>query len=214
MKLCPFCGRAIEDDARYCSGCGKKINEHDEITHNPITEAMLHYDEMPDVITKRKREIVRCPRCGEHSLHPLSETTTSVQTSGGGYSSGKGCLGWLLFGPVGLLCGGLGQKQRTSIHTDNKLYWICNECGFKFRNLDDWNNEIESKIKQQKLEQYSAITLAVLAVLFLLIGEGMEFLGLLFFAIGVADGVLAFTLSQSIKREKEDYEKLQEESFE
>ena len=64
MKLCPFCGRAIEDDARYCSGCGKKINEHDEITHNPITEAMLHYDEMPDVITKRKREIVRCPRCG------------------------------------------------------------------------------------------------------------------------------------------------------
>lgn len=39
MKLCPFCGRAIEDDARYCSGCGKKINEHDEITHNPITEA-------------------------------------------------------------------------------------------------------------------------------------------------------------------------------
>jgi len=56
MKLCPFCGRAIEDDARYCSGCGKKINEHDEITHNPITEAMLHYDEMPDVITKRKRE--------------------------------------------------------------------------------------------------------------------------------------------------------------
>ena len=68
MKLCPFCGRAIEDDARYCSGCGKKINEHDEITHNPITEAMLHYDEMPDVITKRKRKIVRCPRCGEHSL--------------------------------------------------------------------------------------------------------------------------------------------------
>ena len=207
MKLCPFCGRAIEDDARYCSGCGKKINEHDEITHNPITEAMLHYDEMPDVITKRKREIVRCPRCGEHSLHPLSETTTSVQTFGGGYSSGKGCLGWLLFGPVGLLCGGLGQKQRTSIHTDN-------ECGFKFRNIDDWNNEIESKIKQQKLEQYSAITLAVLAVLFFLIGGGMEFLGILFFAIGVADGVLAFTLSQSIKREKEDYEKLQEESLE
>ena len=123
-------------------------------------------------------------------------------------------MGWLLFGPVGLLCGGLGQKQRTSIHTNNKLYWICNECGVKFRNLDDWNNEIESKIKQQKLEQYSAITLAVLAVLFLLIGEGMEFLGLLFFAIGVADGVLAFTLSQIIKREKEDYEKLQEESLE
>lgn len=53
--------------------------------------------------------------------------------------------------------------------------------GLSFRNIDDWNNEIESKIKQQKLEQYSAITLAVLAVLFFLIGGGMEFLGILFF---------------------------------
>ena len=214
MRSCPFCGRAIDDDARYCSGCCKEIDEHDEITHNPITEAMLHYDEMPVVITKRKNGIVRCPRCGERNLHPLNETTTSVQTSGGGYSSSKGCLGWLLFGPVGLLCGGLGQKQRTSVNTANKLYWVCNECGFKFRNLDDWNNEIESKMKQQKLNQYSAITLVILALLFLMIGGGMELLGIVFLAIGATNGILAFTLNRIIEREKEDYERLQEDSLE
>ena len=68
MKLCPFCGRAIEDDARYCSGCGKKINEHDEITHNPITEAMLHYDEMPDVITKRNSTVSKMRRTQSTSI--------------------------------------------------------------------------------------------------------------------------------------------------
>lgn len=213
MKSCSFCGRAMDDDAIYCSGCGRKIDESDEITHNPITEAMLHYDEMPDAITKKRHGIVKCPRCGERDLHPINETTTSVQTSGGGYSSSKGGLGWLLFGPIGLLCGGLGQKQRTSINTVHKLFWICNECGFKFRNLNDWNTEIELKVKQQKLNQYSAITLGVLALLFLLIGGGMELLGILFVVIAITNGILALTLSQIIKHEKIEYERLQEESL-
>lgn len=214
MKSCPFCGRAIDDDAIYCSGCGREIDAHDEITHNPITEAMLHYDEMPEPETRRKHGIVRCPRCGEHNLHPMNETSTSVQTSGGGYSSSKGCLGWLLFGPIGLLCGGLGQKQRTSVNTVNKLFWICNECGFKFRNLDDWAKEIDIKEKQQKLNQYSAIALVVLSLLFMMMGGGMELLGILFLAIAAMNGILAFTLIQIIKRERTDYEKLRDESLE
>ena len=57
-------------------------------------------------------------------------------------------------------------------------------------------------------------TLLFLRYFFLLIGEGMEFSRVTFFRHWSADGVLAFTLSQIIKREKEDYEKLQEESLE
>lgn len=129
--------------------CGREIEGHDEVTYNPMTDAMLHFDEMPEPVTRSKIGRVKCPRCGEHNLHPLNETSTTVHTSGGGYSSSKGCLRWLLFGPIGLLCGGIGQKQRTSVNTDNKLYWICNECGYKFRNLDDWNSEIEFKEKSR-----------------------------------------------------------------
>ena len=47
-----------------------------------------------------------------------------------------------------------------------------------------------------------------------MIGGGMELLGILFLAIGDTNGILAFTLNQIIKREKEDYERLQEESME
>lgn len=213
MKSCPFCGRAMDDGAVYCSGCGREIDDHDVITHNPITEAMLHYDEMPEPEIRRKHGIVKCPRCGEHNLYPLNETSTSVQTSGGGYSSSKGCLGWLLVGPVGLLCGGMGQKQRTSVSTVHKLFWVCNECGFKFRNLDDWATEIDTKVKQQKLNQYSAIVLIVLALMFLMIGGGMELLGILFLVIAVTNGILALTLTQIIKREQSDYERLQDESL-
>lgn len=213
MKSCPFCGRAIDDDAVYCSGCGRKIDAHDEITHNPITEAMLHYDEMPEPETRRKYGIVRCPRCGEHNLHPIDETSTSVHTSGGGYSSSKGCLGWLLFGPIGFLCGGMGQQQKASVSTVHKLFWICNDCGFKFRNLDDWAKEINTKVKQQKLNQYSAIVLGVLSLLFLMMGGGMEVLGILFLVIAITNGILAVTLSQIVKREQSDYERLQDESL-
>lgn len=214
MKLCPFCGRAIDDTALFCSGCGKKIDTGEVITDTPITEAMLHYDEMSEPETIRKYGIVKCPRCGGHNLYPLNETSTSVQTSGGGYSSGKGCLGWFLFGPIGLLIGGLGQKQKTSVSTVHKLFWVCNECGFKFRNLDDWTKEIDAKVKQQKLNQYSAIVLLVLVLLFMMIGGGMEILGILFLVIAVMNGALSLTLSQIIKREQSDYERLKEESME
>lgn len=213
MKFCPFCGRAIDDDAIYCSGCGRKIDDHDEITHNPITEAMLHYYEIPEPETSKKHGIVKCPRCGEHNLYPMNETSTSVHTSGGGYSGSKGCLGWLLFGPIGLLCGGMGQKQRTSVNTVHKLFWICNECGFKFRNLDDWATEIDTKVKQQKMNQYSAIVLMALALLFMMIGNGMDILGILFLVIAFINGILAITLSQIIKHEQSDFERLQDESL-
>lgn len=47
-----------------------------------------------------------------------------------GYGLGKGCCGYIVFGPLGLLCGlcGMGEGKKS-----NKAYWICNECGKKFR---------------------------------------------------------------------------------
>lgn len=212
MKSCPFCGRAIDDDMECCSECKKKIDD-DAVTHNPITEAMLRYDEISDTELRRKHGLVKCPRCGEHDLHPLNETTTSVQTNGGGYSSSKGCLGWLLFGPIGLLFGEMGQKQKTTINTEQKLFWVCKECGFKFRNLDDWETEINMKLKQQKLKQYSAAVFGVLALLFILFGGGIRFLGILFFVIAVINSISALTLNQIVKHERKDFIRLQEESM-
>ena len=54
----------------------------------------------------------------------------------------------------------------------------------------------------------------MLAFLFFVIGGVIELLGILFFAIGIANGILVLTLNQIIKQEKKDYERLQEESLE
>ena len=67
-----------------------------------------------------------CPRCGQKRLQ------VNVQNNGSVYSAKKGCLGWLLFGPLGLLCGLSGSKKNET--TTN---WICIACGNQFKNPDD-----------------------------------------------------------------------------
>ena len=57
---------------------------------------------------------VRCPKCG----------STSITAAKKGYGAGKGCLGWLLAGPFGLLCGMCGA---------NKMHSICMKCGHKWK---------------------------------------------------------------------------------
>lgn len=93
-----------------------------------------------------------CPNCGNNHLQAITETTNSVQTttSGGGYSGTKGCLGLLLFGPFGLLCGNCGQSQTTTstAQTTTKTYWICQDCGNKFRDLKELQTDMQ-KAQQQ-----------------------------------------------------------------
>lgn len=67
-----------------------------------------------------------CPHCGNQNCQVVTETTSTTQ----GFGVGKGCLGWLCFGPWGWLCGlfGMGKGSSHSI-----TYWICPSCGYKFR---------------------------------------------------------------------------------
>lgn len=67
----------------------------------------------------------RCPRCGGGGCQIISDTTTS----GSDYGVGKGCCGYILAGPLGLLCGFCGEGKTTT----TKHYWICPDCGKKFK---------------------------------------------------------------------------------
>ena len=204
MKKCPFCGRMNNEDASFCNGCGRDINSHDAKTYNPITEAMLHYDEIA-AMPKYKR--IHCPRCGCNNLQATVETSTSVRTTGSSYSGTKGCLGWLLFGPVGLLCGSIGQKQRMNVDTKNINYWVCSECGNKFRNLDDWKKEIDGKENSQKLNLILAAIAGGLGLLFL-IGDG-GFIGAIFLIIAAINGMLSLALRTTVNKERLAYEELE-----
>ena len=66
-----------------------------------------------------------CPHCGNEECSLISET----HTSGKDFSFGKGCLGALILGPLGILCGACGSGKTTSTNT----YWVCHSCGHKWR---------------------------------------------------------------------------------
>ena len=122
---CKYCGKRIENDAKYCPGCGKSL-----LTDETENKAEERYHQTEYC----------CPVCGSRNLHILNKT--DVHTSGGGYSGGKGCLGYLIFGPLGLLCGACGKKQRVS--TVNKTFFVCGNCGNSFRSLEELAEERSS----------------------------------------------------------------------
>lgn len=100
---------------------------------------------------------MRCPECENEQLQLLNDTTTTV--TGNNYSGGKGCLGYLMFGPLGLLCGSCGQGQKVQAKT--KKYWVCSKCGHRFRDPDEWRTEV-------KQLRTSSIGMIVLGVIFFL----------------------------------------------
>ncbi len=68
---------------------------------------------------------MQCPKCGYPNLQPVTTTTTS----GKDFSGGKACCGYILTGPIGLLCGFCGEGKTTKSTT----YWMCPNCGHKFK---------------------------------------------------------------------------------
>ncbi|MBQ8249143.1 MAG: hypothetical protein IJY93_04580 [Clostridia bacterium] len=92
-----------------------------------------------------------CPKCKSRNLQIVTNTEFSSQTKGGGYSTGKGCCGYILLGPLGLLCGGLGSKSKTTVTSKSTTTWTCLDCGNKFRDIADIEKDIESTLRTAKI---------------------------------------------------------------
>lgn len=65
-----------------------------------------------------------CTKCGCGGC----QTVTQTKYKDGGYGVGSGICGYLILGPIGLLCGLCGRKSKFK----SKTYWICPSCGKKF----------------------------------------------------------------------------------
>lgn len=81
---------------------------------------------------------MKCPRCGSENIQFGTNTS-------GGYSKGKGCCGYILLGPIGLLCG--GSKTKT------EEFWVCQKCGNKFTAKQA--QEVQQRIMKAKVTQLS-----------------------------------------------------------
>ncbi len=66
-----------------------------------------------------------CPNCGANNSSVINETTTQ----GKDFDTGNACCGYILLGPIGILCGACGDGKKTI----NTNYFVCNNCGYKWK---------------------------------------------------------------------------------
>lgn len=154
-----------------------------------------------------KQKRIKCPSCGSTKLQYITETETKIETSGGGYSGSKGCLGYLLLGPFGLLCGNCGKPQKTTVTDFHKHFWVCSDCGCKFPTLEDLEAEIQQK--KQALKGVGPVFICC-AILFIM-GIILDFFLLtamgVFFAVFVA--ILIPLLIKEINTKESEYAELE-----
>ena len=68
---------------------------------------------------------MKCPKCSSEHCSIINE----IYTKGKDFRAANGCLGAILFGPLGILCGACGKGKRII----NTHYWVCNQCGYKWK---------------------------------------------------------------------------------
>ena len=95
---------------------------------------------------------MKCPKCGADNAQFISNTT------GGGISTTRSCCGYIVFGPIGLLCGACGKGTTT------KEFWICNSCGYRFSELEAKFEMIDEKQRIKDDEKYHQYAKEVAAV--------------------------------------------------
>lgn len=143
-----------------------------------------------------------CPNCRSRDLIPITDNTQNVDVEHQGYSASKGCCGWFLLGPFGLLCGMCGQKDTTTVTNTSRSYWVCRNCGNKFRNLSELEAELatlEANLGKSQAERNIWIAMMVFSFAFSLLcaflsaatrwdGEGFAWAMLLCFVCSAVGG--------------------------
>ena len=93
----------------YCRKCGSEINEYDT--------TCFECGERQN--GDRRSDVMRCPRCESTNIQLLSKT------EGSDYDVSNGCCGYILLGPLGLLCGLSSSKTTETVR-------VCATCKHEF----------------------------------------------------------------------------------
>lgn len=198
--VCHRCGTELDKKTEFCHKCGAKIGYKE---NGPRLSEL-------GTVEKYNKSRLECPNCHSTDLIPITETKTDV--SGGGYGVGKGCCGWILLGPLGLLCGlcGTGVKSQSTTITS----WVCRSCGHKFRTAEDIEREkaAETAVEMQRMLGGSLILYIAGN---LLADQGWTFFGIpnwIFITVGSLGAIVAmvgflFPISGRIEEIEEEQEK-------
>ncbi len=130
--ICEKCGSTLPEGAKFCHNCGWRVPKPENDCQKAQNEAQ-----------KQSGRLLKCPKCGSENIQ------FSTSTERKGFSAGDSCCGYMLFGPLGLICG-LSNMGETKSHD----FWLCQNCGAKFQADDALNKQKE---RAEKLAQYNNI---------------------------------------------------------
>ena len=144
--FCHKCGYKAVEGANFCEKCGSElINDEKTATNSKqalnIKSENVQQSNHSTARRHRSSKKMSCPKCNSKDIYPISETETKVK--GGGYGIGKGICGWIILGPIGLLCGAFGSKPKLDSKT--RTFWVCKNCSNKFRSAEDIAEEQEQE---------------------------------------------------------------------
>lgn len=89
---------------------------------------------------------MKCPNCGSENVNLIHNTSKH------GFKGSDACCGYILFGPLGILCGTFGSGKWSK-----KEFWLCNNCGSRFSNqkIVKYNKkeQANSYVNNQSIEE-------------------------------------------------------------
>lgn len=197
--FCRKCGKEVIGDMEFCEACQATHNDN----NNRLSQnSTLEPSQNPHRHTGKKC----CPKCKSKNLQIVTNTNYTSQTSGGGYSAANGCCGYMALGPLGLLCGSCGSTQSTTVTSTNTSVWVCLDCGNKFRDISDIEEDIK-KTSTAHSGYYSIgsifIVLSLICfILFAFADSGMELSLLSFVSFGIP-GIILLIIGKIIKADSD-----------
>ena len=98
-----------EEEVVYCHKCGTKHLSADSFCSN-CGEPLKQFEE---------EDVIRCPKCGSKNIEFVTYQASS------GFDKNDACCGYLLCGPIGLLCGAEDKKEAKTVRK-------CKNCCHEF----------------------------------------------------------------------------------
>lgn len=160
---------------RYCPNCGTEVEEGAAFCSRCGT-AQQRQQSAQRSSGMRKR--LHCPNCRSTNLTPIVESTSTI-------------------GSVGRISKNIAL---TGTNVNNKSFWMCQECGHKFRNLEDLIQE-NKRYFSQLITGWVVIG-AVITILFVLLGCFTGEIGAVF-VILIADAICYAFCKWFLKKEKQ-----------
>lgn len=110
----------------FCSKCGNQIADGDSFCGK--CGAVTSVKQQNTVSTAQTTNGLHCPNCKSRNLAITTESSVN-----GGLTTHH------------------GAGSITSFSNSHRNYWICNDCGSKFRNIQNPEEDLKSKSKSVKI---------------------------------------------------------------